>query len=166
MFDHLVGHVRREGQQLKLYLEAAERSESKAFAYVVRMLIEDERHHHRLFADLAESLKTEAELSGADSALPRLDFHVDGRGAILDITRRLIASEKDDALELRRLRAELGDVEHSTLWALLVETMQLDTEKHLVMLRFVEAQTKSRRRVGRRDRDEPGRGDAPPTPHR
>ena len=56
----------------------------------------------------------------------------------LELTRELIANEEADATELKRLRKEMRDFEDTTLWALLVDTMQLDTAKHLTLLRFVE----------------------------
>jgi FAD/FMN-containing dehydrogenase len=47
---------------------------------------------------------------------------------------------------LKRLRKDLRDVEDTTLWALLVETMQLDTAKHITVLRFIERHVKALRR--------------------
>lgn len=127
------------------YVNAAESTNSKALAYVVGLLAEDERRHHRQFTDLARSLKVEAELSGAEPVIPRLDFDRADRETVLGLTRELIANEKKDAAELKRLRKELGDVEHTTLWALVVETMQADTAKHLSILRFVEKHLIARR---------------------
>jgi hypothetical protein len=146
MFEHLTAHARREGRLLDGYLKAAEQSQSKAFTYVVGLLVEDERRHHRHFGDLAQALKADAELSDADQTVPRLDFQQSDREAILALTREMIAGEEADALELKRLRKELRDVEDTTLWALLVDTMQLDTAKHLTMLRFIERQAGAKRR--------------------
>jgi rubrerythrin len=138
MFEHLTTHARVEGQMLDGYLAAAESSNSKAFAYVVGMLVDDERRHHRYFSDLAKSLKADAELGGEEPVVPHLDFHHADREALLELTRQLIANEETDAVELKRLRKEMRDLEDTTLWALLVDTMQLDTAKHLTLLRFVE----------------------------
>lgn len=138
MFEHLTTHAQLEGQMLDGYLAAAQSSGSKAFAYVVGLLVDDERRHHRHFSDLAKSLKADAELRGEDPVIPHLDFHHADRTALLELTRELIANEEADAAELKRLRKEMRDLEDTTLWALLVDTMQLDTAKHLTMLRFVE----------------------------
>jgi hypothetical protein len=112
---------------------------------VIGLLVEDERRHHRHFIDLAQSLKVDAELGGAEPTVPNLDFRQADPEAVLDLTRELIASEERDAAELKRLRKDLRDVEDTTLWALLVDTMQLDTAKHLTILHFVERQVKARR---------------------
>ncbi|MGE0306548.1 MAG: hypothetical protein AB7Q27_12380 [Acidimicrobiia bacterium] len=144
LLDYLTTHAQREGQMLDEYLTEASNTESKALAYLIGLLVDDERRHHRLFLDLAKSLKLDAELSGGDPAIPRLDFQHADRDVVLDVTRRLIANEEADAAELKRLRKDMRDLEDTTLWALLVDTMQLDTAKHLTILHFVEKHAKMR----------------------
>jgi hypothetical protein len=91
-------------------------------------------------------LKTEVELGAADPVVPRLDFDQADRKAVLELTRRLIENEKQDAAALKRLRKELDDAADTTLWALIIDSMLLDTQKHLTMLRFVERNVRARRR--------------------
>ena len=74
MFEHLTEHTRREGAMLSEYAAIAETTESKALQYVINLLLEDERRHHRYFNELAASLKSEAELSADDPVVPRLDL--------------------------------------------------------------------------------------------
>lgn len=146
MYGHLTEHGRREGQLLDDYVQAAESTGSKALSYVVQMLMEDERRHHRHFAELAASLKSEAELQHEDPVIPRLDFHRVEREQILDVTQRLLAEERADLAALKRLRRQLRDVEDTTLWALLVDIMERDTAKHIAILEFVESHTGHTRR--------------------
>ncbi len=145
MFDYLTGHARREGAMLAEYASLAESTESNALRYVITILLEDERRHHRYFDDLAASLKSEAELSGDDPVIPRLDLDSADPVELRDVTNRLLANEKDDAKELRRLRKELHDVKDTTLWGLLVDVMLRDTEKHMEILRFVRQHAPSKR---------------------
>jgi hypothetical protein len=142
LFEHLARHLREEGALLEEYVEIAYTTPSKALSYLLRLLVEDEQRHHRQFADLLSSLKSEAELRAEEPVVPRLDFHRDDREGVLATTRRLLAHEESDAAELKRLRRELRDLEDTTLWGLLVEVMQRDTEKHIAILRFVEKHTK------------------------
>lgn len=142
LYEHLTTHARREGEILERYVTASRETGSKALAFVVEMLATDERRHHALFSDLASALRTSAEMSPEDPAIPRLDFHTTELTKVLALTHELIKGEEDDLHELKRLRKELEDVEDTTLWALLVDTMRLDTEKHLAMLRFVEKHAK------------------------
>jgi len=146
LFAHLTDHIKNEGALLDEYVDACSQTESKALAYVIGLLLDDERRHHRQFSELAATLKSEAELRPDDPVVPRLDMHRVDRDKVLSVTQRLLAMEKSDADDLKRLRRELRDVEDTTLWALLVENMQSDTAKHIAMLEFVERHTNARRR--------------------
>ena len=138
LYEHLTEHVRRERALLERYTAAAEATKSKALAYVVRLLTDDERRHHILFGELAASLRHSAEFAPGEPAIPRLDFdRVDG-SAVRDLSRELIAGEQADAAALKKLRKRLRDLEDTTLWSLIVELMEHDTQKHIAMLRFVE----------------------------
>lgn len=142
IYTHLTNHARQEIDILQEYSRAAEKTESKALAYLVNLLLEDEQRHHRLFTELAESLKADAELRPEGPVVPSVDFdRIDGR-AVAELTDELLEQEKKDAEELKRLRRALRDVEDTTLWAVLVDLMQRDTEKHIAILRFVQRHTK------------------------
>ena len=138
LFSHLSGHAAREGAILDEYVQAAEATQSKALAYLIEILIEDERRHHRWFAELASSLEADASFSGTEPIVPRMDFHRADRVAVRDVTARLFEHEKADEKELNRLQKELRDVSGTTLWGLLVELMQRDTDKHIAVLTFVK----------------------------
>jgi hypothetical protein len=138
LFAHLSGHAKREGAILDEYAQAATATQSKALAYLVEILMEDERRHHRWFAELAASLAADASFSGAEPVVPRMDFHRADRVAVGDVTARLLEHEKADEKELDRLQRELRDVSGTTLWGLLVELMQRDTAKHIAVLTFVK----------------------------
>jgi hypothetical protein len=138
LFSHLSGHAAREGEILEEYVQAVEATQSKALAYLIEILMEDERRHHRWFAELASSLEADASFSGAEPAVPRMDFHRADRVAVRDVTARLLEHEMADEKELNRLQRELKDVSGTTLWGLLVELMQRDTEKHIAVLTFVK----------------------------
>jgi hypothetical protein len=145
MFAFLTEHTRREGALLAEYVSVAEGTASRALSYLVNMLVEDERRHHRYFNELASSLKSDAELLGLDPVIPRLDFDRVEPDELLAETKRLLDHEKGDAVELKRLRKELRDLEDTTLWVLLVEVMMRDTEKHIAILRFVQEHAKKKR---------------------
>jgi hypothetical protein len=141
LYAHLTSHVQAERGLLEQYSAVAEQTESKAFRYLVNLLIEDEIRHHRFFSEIAGSLKTEASLSGEDPAIPDIDFVRADREAVLDGTKHLLKAEQRDARELRRLHRELQAVEDVSLWSLLVDLMQRDTQKHIAILRYVRKHT-------------------------
>jgi hypothetical protein len=137
LFAHLTGHVQAESSLLKDYSVIAEQTQSKAFRYVVNLLIEDEIRHHRIFMELADSLKADAGVVNEEPAIPYMDFHLADRSAVVDGTKQLMDKEEQDARELKALQRELSDVKDTTLWSLLVDLMQRDTQKHIAILRFV-----------------------------
>jgi rubrerythrin len=145
LYKYLVEHTSREGAMLAEYVTAAEETDSKALAYLINLLVEDEHRHHRFFNELASSLKTEAELSGADPTIPRLDLNKADQENLIEVTSRLLEHERDDAKELKRLRKDLHDLEDTTLWAVLVEVMMRDTDKHIAILEFVMDHSGSKR---------------------
>ena len=129
---------------LEDYRSAAEASSSKAFEYLVNLLIEDEIRHHRIFLELANSLETMSLRPGDEPQVPYLDFNRTNREAVLDLTEKLFENEQQDALELKRFQRELRDVKDRSIWGLLVELMERDTQKHIAILRFVKKHTKRR----------------------
>jgi hypothetical protein len=137
LFNHLTSHVEQERALLDEYATAAESTESKAFAYLANMLMEEERRHNATFLQMASSLKTEAELSGQDPAIPYMDFERCDRARVRELSENLLAREKADATELKRLHRELHDVKDTTLWDLLVSVMRRDTDTHISILEFV-----------------------------
>jgi rubrerythrin len=138
LYAHIMNHVQNERELLEEYVTAAEATESKALGYLVNLLIADERRHHLLFSELAAALKSDSELRAEDAAIPRMDFRGTDRSGVRELTDRLLKREQDDLRELKRLEKELRNVKDTTLWALLVDLMQRDTDKHISILRFAQ----------------------------
>src|SRR5271165_6831634 len=141
---HLTTHVEIERGMLEEYRAAAETSSSKAFQYLVNLLIEDEIRHHRIFLELADSLETMSLRPLEDPEIPYLDFNRSNSQAISDLTEKLLEKEQQDTVELKRFQRELRDVKDTSIWGLLVDLMERDTQKHIAILRFVKLQAKRR----------------------
>ena len=84
--------------------------------------------------------------------IPYMDFDRTDTAEILVGTKKLLENEERDARELKQLQRELRDMKDTTLWSLLVDLMQRDTQKHIAILRFVRKHT---RRSGVRGRQVP-----------
>jgi hypothetical protein len=138
LYDHLTNHTVTEGAILAEYQQLAQdESVSKAFRYAAGLILDDERRHHQQFNDLAESIRQLSELRVEDEPIPSLAGLRHDRDRILETTTRLLEAEKEDAAQLKALAKELRDVRDTTLWGLLVELMQLDTDKHIRILTFI-----------------------------
>lgn len=135
LYGHLTGHEESERALLAEYARIAEHSSSAAFRYLVGLIVEDETRHHELLRQLAESLRADVELRRDDPAVPRL-ANWGAADDVIEATDRLLAEERADRKRLRQLARELKDVYDTTLWGLLVELMEMDTAKHIAILRF------------------------------
>ncbi len=112
-----------------------EATDSNALAYVVHLLIDDERRHHRLFQDLAASLKHEAEFHSGEPAIPRVDFTLINGSAVRDQTDELIDRERADLKELKKLQKDIRDLKDTDALVVARRVDQRDTDKHIAMLR-------------------------------
>jgi len=141
LFEMLMNHVELERETLEEYRQAAAETRSKAFAYVVGLLIEDEKRHHELFKSLAQTVRNEAELMPGTPVIPYMDFDRVDSDKIRRLSLELLRNEDEDAKELRKLHDHLQEVQHTTLWDLVVGLMRRDTDKHIAILEFVLAHT-------------------------
>jgi hypothetical protein len=137
LYAHLKEHIETERTMLEKYAEVAEGTDSKAFRYLVKLLIDDEKYHYRLFGELAGSVETAALWKSEDPDIPYMDFYEVDRAAVLEGAKELLENEERDIGELKRLHRELRGVKDTSLWELLVELMQRDTEKHIAIIEFV-----------------------------
>jgi hypothetical protein len=138
IYDHVSGHIATEGAILDEYQRLAEDpAGAPAFRYLAGLILADERRHHQLFNDLAESIRQVAELGLDDEPIPSLQGLKADRERIMAATERLLSVERADAKELKHLAKNLKVVRDTTLWGLLLELMQDDTAKHIKILRFI-----------------------------
>jgi hypothetical protein len=127
IFDHLTQHIVQERGLLEEYVNAARETESKALAYLIDLLVEDGRRHHGLFKQLAQSLKSTAELRPDSPAVQRMDFHKENRAEVLEVTECLLEREESDSRELKRLRKQLSDVKDTQSTRLITRAVDLGT---------------------------------------
>ena len=143
IYRHMAGHGQVEGEILDEYQKLADDEEiPPAFAYLARIILEDEVRHHRIFDELAENVRQMVEGSDDPSPIPSLQgFHTD-RVHIQRLTERLLEFERDDERELKDLAKRLKDLDKVTLWGLLLDLMIDDTRKHIKILEFIQDRAK------------------------
>ena len=143
IYQHVASHGKTEGEILDEYQRLADDEEiPPAFAYLARIILEDEVRHHRIFDDLAENMRQMVEESVDRSPLPSLrGFHTD-RVRIQRMTEQLLQVERSDERELKDLAKRLKDFDKVTLWGLLIELMLDDTRKHIKILKFIQDRSK------------------------
>lgn len=136
IFDHIDSHVTSERELITEYAKWSEDASDSYVRYLVGMIVTDEIRHHQLFLELANSLRSAVEFQDHEPQAPRVSHSTDV-GDLLELTNRFIAIEEDDARDLKRMRKHLRPARDVTLWPLLVELMEADTNKHLRILRFI-----------------------------
>ena len=139
LLDKLRAHDANEDALLNAYRSLANADPDDGIRYLAGLIAEDEERHHRLLAEMAERVETWRRAEGDESGTPHLSPRIDR--ALLETTRQLIKSEREDAKELRRLRRELHNAGGASLLPLMVELMLRDTAKHIEILRFIRTYT-------------------------
>lgn len=146
LVELLARHGSEEGAILEKYRRFTQDAPTESMRYLVQLIIDDERRHHRQLAEMANAIAWEGNKGSPASSLPYLTSVTDETAsqALIDETRELLLIEKRDGVELKRLRKRLHLYADTTLWALVVDLMLLDTEKHIHILGFIAKHTSRR----------------------
>lgn len=135
LVELIVRHGTEEGALLSTYEQLATQAPDESVRYLINLILEDERRHHRLLAELGNAIAWGVG-QAPGSTVPRLPGRIEG--ALLEQTQRLRKSEEADARALQSLRRRLKPFADTTLWVLVIDLMLLDTKKHATILRFLE----------------------------
>lgn len=141
---HLDEHMDNEREALRAYREMTGRADDDV-ALLVTQILDDEIRHHQQFADLRDAMRAEAEGRGGRGRNGRAMKPAD-IDAVLAQTDALLDLEKADLKELKRLARTLRQVEDTAWRAVIVESMELDTRKHVRLLEGVRGLLQEKRR--------------------
>lgn len=125
-------HVREEARFLEAYEELCRSIEDPGARFLIELILEDERRHHGIFERLAAAARNDTESSRPPVPEPSREEAL----AILEPTKRFLEAEEDDRGHLRDLAKKLEGAPDS-LWRLLIEVMDLDTRKHVIILEYL-----------------------------
>jgi rubrerythrin len=137
LYGELTEHVSSEAELLTSYRQLAEAPDiPEAARYLIRLVVEDEERHHRLFHEMTTALGNGFGWTRDPAAVPELRLGSPHR-ALEEVTARFLAAERADQKQLRALRKELRPFRDTSLLALLVELMEHDTAKHIRVFTFL-----------------------------
>lgn len=137
LYRHLTDHVTSESDIINAYREMSEAPGTpEAARYLIRLILEDEERHHRLFYEITTALGNGIAWAHHPDAVPDLPFSKP-IPALEHLTEQFLNAEHEDEKKLRELRKELRPFKDTSLWSLLVELMEHDTAKHIKMLTFL-----------------------------
>jgi hypothetical protein len=134
LVELLARHGSEEGALLHRYQHFAQDVSAPEVRYLVLLILDEERRHHRLLAEMANSIAWGMSDESPVAAVPDVTHDDAGNRALAEETHSLLRAERNDRTELKRLRKRLRPFRDITLWELIVDLMLLDTEKHIQIL--------------------------------
>ncbi len=140
MYDHLLNHVRIEDEVLQGYAALADSVKAGYVRFLLDLIGEDEHRHHGLFLQWADTIKAMGRLE--EGSIPVITRTPEA-AELIPMFEAFIKTEHDDLKELKALSKEVKDFKDTTLWELLIEMMELDTQKHIKILTFLRDHTES-----------------------
>ncbi len=134
---HLAEHVSSESHLISKYRELATAPDTPAAArYLMNLVVEDEERHHRLLQEIVTTFDNDFGWYHEPGALPNLPDGPPSQ-ALEEATSQFLNAELTDQEQLQALREELRVSRDTSLSPLLVELMEHDTAKHIVLLTFI-----------------------------
>jgi hypothetical protein len=102
LVDLIAKHGTEEGRLLSTYEGLVDTAPDEGVRYLIGLILEDERRHHRLLAEIANSMAWGSIAGSPEDSTPDLPHALTGE--LLEQTRRLRKAEQTDYRELRRIR--------------------------------------------------------------
>ena len=136
-FDALMAHERDEEDVISAYEVFATEAESGVVRFLVQLIVEDERRHHQVLQQLANTIRSQATFQETEPRLPYFDVHRQRDRGVLDATKRFLAVERKDRAHLKEL-AKTVESCGGELDAFVVDLIRMDTERHIAILKFID----------------------------
>ncbi|MDA8073593.1 MAG: hypothetical protein M0Z82_18805 [Actinomycetota bacterium] len=137
VYRQLVDHASSEVDLVTAYRDLAEAPETpEAARFLIRLIVDDEERHHRLFHQIALAIGNDISWRHDPDAVPVLSWQA--HPELEAATERFLAVERADRRQLQALRKDMRPMRDVSLWPLLVELMERDTEKHILLLSFIK----------------------------
>jgi hypothetical protein len=108
----------------------------------LRLILSDEEKHHELVKSIAGGLRRDLEWLKEGADMPKLGALSEvARRELLDLTAQFIEAEKRTIEEFQALMKKSVGYRKGLL-SLLIKMIIHDSEKHLMILRFLEGRLK------------------------
>ncbi len=133
-----VAHERDEQRFLDEYRAISERHENPLMRFLLQMIMADEEKHHAVVHSITETLNSGFSGRRTPEGLPKLGrISAEEKDDLLELTGEFIQTEKDGIQQYKALLKPSKDL-YGGLLVLLIETIIHDSEKHLMILRFID----------------------------
>lgn len=136
-FDALIAHEQDEADVIAAYETFAKDTESEVVRFLIELIVEDERRHHRVIEQLANTIRSQATFEDVNPRIPYLDVHRHRDRQLLAATRMFLDIERKDRTHLKDLAKTVG-ASGGEVDAFIVNLMRMDTERHISILKFID----------------------------
>jgi hypothetical protein len=136
IMHHLEHHITDERELIDEYEALRTSSDHPPVQYLLGLLLEDEHRHHRILIEMLNQFHTSVNLTEEHPHVPWMTHKRDPETA--KTIRRLRRAERADLRELRALRRHLKFLRRHSLDGVLIDSLILDTHKHLRYLRTIQ----------------------------
>ncbi len=138
MMNSFTAHEQGEQQFLEEYRDIVERHENPLVRFLLQMIMSDEEKHQAVVHTITSTLKSDLAGLRSREKLPKLGRISDEeKEALLKLTAEFIQTEKDGIKEYKALLNPSGNY-YGGLLVLLIQTIIHDSEKHLMILSFID----------------------------
>jgi rubrerythrin len=141
----LEAHASSEAHDLATCAQLAERSSDPVLKMLMGLVTEDEQRHHSLLQSMVRRLQEEVEFVESPTALPFAEPASSVDPELATTLRSLIRDEHEGARHLRHIARQEPHL-YDGLYALLLEAIARDSEKHATILRYLLMRMEDRAR--------------------
>lgn len=139
----LANHLQEEGKFLQVYSQAIDSQHSPLVKFIFELILADEETHHGVLSRIVAKLDSQLNWKQAPDELPAMGMlKTADRAHLLKLTDAFIAEEKHGIAQCKSLIKSSKGL-YRDLLSFLLRTMVHDSEKHLMMLRFIRKQLKT-----------------------
>ncbi len=138
MMKSFAAHERNERRFVEEYSDFANQHENPLIRFLLQMIMADEEKHHAVVHTITASLGSDLSWQPTHEGLPKLgQISAEEKEALLKLTADFIQTEKDGIEEYKALLKPSANC-YGGLLVLLIQTIIHDSEKHLMILRFID----------------------------
>lgn len=131
-------HERDEQRFLEEYRDITERHENPLVRFLLQLIMSDEEKHHAVLHTITSTLSADLVGQRSGERLPNLgEISAEEKQALRKLTAEFIQTEKDGIKQYKALLKPSAGY-YGELLVLLIRTIIHDSEKHLMILRFID----------------------------
>jgi rubrerythrin len=138
MLEQFVAHEQHEQEFVSEYGNIVKRLDNPLVKFLLQLIISDEEKHHALVRTIASGFRKDLEWLKEGADMPRLgSVSQEQKDALLSLTANFIKAEEETISQFEGLMKQ-SEGYRKGLPTLLIKTIIHDSEKHLMILNYID----------------------------